>query len=161
MKKICTSLFYARRSGISLIETALLLGLILAVLAIVFSGLASFRRISLLNSSAESAVSLLHEARSRTLSSRNASQYGVHFAQDRIVLFKGTNFVAGSAENSETLLPSGIDISVIALNGGGADAVFNRLTGATDQYGSVTFRYAGYSRTLTVSILSTGVVTTQ
>lgn len=161
MEKASKHFSFYSKSGASLLEIALIVGLILAVLAIVFSGLASFRRISLLNSAGEQVASALHEAHSRTLSSREASQYGVHFAQDRVILFKGASFISGDPANSETLMPAGMDISAITFNGGGVDVIFDRLTGATSQYGSVTLRYGVFPRTLTVSILATGIVTTQ
>lgn len=153
--------YYIRTAGISLIELILLMGIMLVIVTVILSSFIIFRRVSLLNSGTEIVVSALYRARSQTISSREASEYGVHVVQDRVVVFKGTTYISGNVGNSETLLPVGVEVSTTALNGGGADVVFNRLTGATNQYGSITLRAQGNSSTHTISLLQTGVISVQ
>ncbi len=151
----------SRARGISIIELVLLFGVIFIILSAVFSGLSNFRRTSLLNSGGEIAVSILQRARSQTLSSSGASVYGVHAGSDRLTIFKGTTYNPSSPDNRETMLPSGVEVSAVALNGGGVDVIFDRLTGATSQYGTVTLRSQWDSQTRTISILTTGIITIQ
>lgn len=168
-RKFFSTLFMGRHqknscsshAGFTLIEIVLLMGIMVVILGIVFSSFASFRRTSLLNSGTEIAVSALYRARSETISSRGASSYGVHFAGDRVVLFKGTTYSAGGAGNSEIIFSQGVEISSIVLNGGGSDLVFDRITGATSQYGSVTVRSPWDLHTRVISILKTGIVSVQ
>ena len=129
------------------------------MLTVVVSGLVSFRKTSILTSSVELVASSLLGARTKTLSSEGGYQYGVHFESDRVVLFRGASYVAGDPNNLVTVLPVEVEVSSIALLGGGADLVFARLTGVTSQYGSVTVRVkSDVARTRTISILATGIV---
>lgn len=138
------------------------LGIMLLVASVVLSGFLNFRKASLLNSSAELVASTLLGARVKTLSSEGGYAYGVHFENDRVVLFRGATYSAGDPNNVATVLPSAVEISAIALAGGGSDLVFARLTGATTQYGSVTLRVkSDPGRTRAVSVTATGIVSVQ
>ncbi|MFC1751698.1 Tfp pilus assembly protein FimT/FimU [Patescibacteria group bacterium] len=126
------------KKGLSLVETILIIAISLTLLVIVTSGFKSLRNSQILTSGSEEIVSLINEARSKTLSSEQASQYGVHFELNRAVLFKGDTFVEPSADNKELIYSGFIEMSSISLNGGGSDLVFERLTGETAQNGMVT-----------------------
>lgn len=126
------------KRGFTAIE--LLVGI--AVIAVIFSiatgPLKSFRDSQILASDTENILSILKEARSQTIFSKNSSQYGVHFESGRAVLFQGTVFGEPNANNKEFRLNSNLSISNWSLNGGGQDVIFKRLTGTTDQFGTVT-----------------------
>lgn len=146
------------RKGISLVEilAATAIFLILAVIAV--NTLSLFRKNSDLNFSAERVVSLLTEARAKTLASRDASQYGVHFESSRMVLFRGASFTDGNPSNDEFLFPGTIELSSILLNGGGGNVLFSRLTGETSQYGTLTLRLRqDFSQTKMIDIKTTGI----
>ena len=132
------------------------------VTAVVIGGFLMFKRGSELDSASEDLLSLLLEARSKTLSSKDSSSWGVRFETNRAILFKGTIFVDGAADNNVIAMPPSVEIATIALNGGGQNVVFKRLTGETDQYGALTLRL-GYdaSYTKTITILQTGIITAQ
>ena len=132
------------------------------VTAVVIGGFLMFKRGSELDSASENLLSLLLEARSKTLSSKDSSSWGVRFETNRAILFKGTIFVDGAADNNVIAMPPSAEIATIALNGGGQNVVFKRLTGETDQYGALTLRL-GYdaSYTKTITILQTGIITAQ
>src|SRR3989338_95743 len=57
--------------------------------AITSSAFFFFYRGALLNEAVRQTFSLLQEARSNALSSKDFSQYGVHFEEQKVVLFKG------------------------------------------------------------------------
>src|SRR3989344_5499807 len=127
-------------TGVSLIEVVVAVAVIALIASVAISGLVIFRRQSLLNAAAEMVASALHEARTRTLASDGGFPYGVHVASDRIIRFRGATYPPGDPNNTETVLPTGIEIAATALAGGGADVVFTRLTGATAHYGTVTLQ---------------------
>lgn len=123
--------------GFTLVEILVVVGLLALVSFLAIVPFTSFRDAKSLDGAAEDALSLLHEAQTRTLSSDGASPYGVYFESDKITLFKGETFVVGAPDNKEISLHNRLTISAIAL-AGGASAVFKRLTGATDNSGTVT-----------------------
>lgn len=142
--------------GFSLLEFVGMFAVLLAITAVVVSGFLGFRRGSELTLAKEHALSQLREAKTRTLAARDNAAWGAHFEIDRVILFKET-YSAGDPNNETTLLPASVEINAIALNGGSGDAVFKRLTGETDQYGTITMRLKNDpAQTRAITIQSTG-----
>ena len=131
---------------------------IIAILATIFmSAFSTFRENSQLSEAHSAIIGVLKDARSRTLSSQNKSNYGVHFEAAKAVLFKGNIYNSADASNEPYFLPSSVQISAINLTGGAADTVFTRLLGTTTASGTVTIsskRDVGSTRVIT--ILGTG-----
>lgn len=82
-------------------------------------------------------VSVLRAAKNKTLASENLSQHGVHFENNRHILFKGDVYNLADPANEIHNLPSGIQISSINLAGGVSDVVFQRVTGKTNSTGTI------------------------
>lgn len=144
----------------SVIEILIVFAIMAILAGIAFTSPSLFSHTFNLEGAAQNGFSLLLEARAKTLSSYEASSYGVHFEQTKITLFKGLAFVSGDPDNKEYLLPQDVEISTIALNGGGQDVIFKRLTGQTDQYGSITFRLVSNPSTMRIiTIQMTGAIT--
>lgn len=125
-------------TGFTAVEILIGLAVVLVIFSIALGPLKSFRDNQILASDTENVLSLLKEARSQTVFSKNSSQYGVRFEPGRAVLFPGTIFSEPNANNKELPLHNGLTISNWSLNGGGQEVVFERLTGKTSQFGSVT-----------------------
>ncbi|PIR70189.1 MAG: hypothetical protein COU46_02890 [Candidatus Niyogibacteria bacterium CG10_big_fil_rev_8_21_14_0_10_42_19] len=125
--------------GITFIELLIAASLIIIISTLALSVFPRFKQSAELNSYAETGLSTLAEAKLNTLSSKGASNYGVHFETNKIVLFKGDLYNAGNPENKEVLLGKTVEIGCLSLNGGGADVIFNRSTGGTSQFGAVVF----------------------
>ena len=143
--------------GFTLAEIIIAVAILVLLATLVIGNLGPFRDRTNLNSAAEDGVSLLNEARSRTLSSQGGSQYSVRFETNKMILFTGATYNAGAPDNNESPLPAAIEISSISLNGGGVAVTFNRLTGATANYGTITFRLIhDTSQTRVVTINSAG-----
>lgn len=120
--------FKSQKLGFSILEGLIVLAIIVILTGVILWPYANFRDEKLLDGAAEDIVSLLDEARTRTLSSDGGLAYAVAFVSDRITLLP---------DNKEILLPNRLTISNINLAGGGATVTFKRLTGATDQPGTV------------------------
>lgn len=122
----------------TLIEVLIVIAVIFILSFIVFSSYFSFRSQTEVNSGAQEVLNVLRLAQSKTLASEAASNYGVHFEQEKIVLFKGIIYSAVDPNNkvydfSQVEAP----LSDISLNGGGNEVVFERITGYTANYGTV------------------------
>ncbi len=115
--------------GFTLVEILIAVAIIVLITAVIIWPFAAFRNAKLLDGAAEDIISLLDEARTRTLSSDGAIQYGVYFESAKITLLP---------DNKEVALHNSLIISDINLTGGDTTVMFKRLTGATDQSGAVT-----------------------
>ncbi|TSC67797.1 MAG: Uncharacterized protein G01um101472_306 [Parcubacteria group bacterium Gr01-1014_72] len=155
------SSFKFQVSGFSIVEAVIVLA-VLAIIAAATTGVfGGLNREKALEGSATSALSLLLRARSLALSSKDASLYGVHFEERRMVLFRGGSYSGGAPDNRVEELPPTVRIFATALQGGGSDVVFQRLTGKTAQSGTITIALSSdASRTKTVTISATGIAET-
>ncbi len=148
--------------GFSLVEIVVTLGILAIVSAIVLSSLSSNTDREALAKNADAAASVLTEARSLTISSKSASNYGVRLTSVGPTLFTGTTYNASASSNRSLALNARVSITNISLTGGGSDVVFSKLTGNTSQNG--TFRVALVSNPSvykTVTIYKTGLVEVQ
>jgi len=141
------------------LEIIISLTIFLILAIIVVSSFSSFRNNQELTNAVQETINLLNLARSKTLSSEGSSQYGVHFESSRIVLFKGVSFSESNPDNNVAVFSSLIEISAINLNGEGNNLVFQRLTGKTDNYGTITLGIkSDVSKTKIIDIKNTGIV---
>lgn len=148
--------------GFTFIEMMIAIAIIFIITVFSFITLNTFRENQSLKNAVNETISLLNQARSQTLSSQDFSQYGVHFETSRAVLFKGAVFSEPSADNIIFNLPSLVEISGISLNGGGVDLIFQKLTGKTDEFGTIVFRAKNdISKTKTIEIKNMGVINIQ
>lgn len=155
--------FFGRRSdprnGFTLLEIMLAIGILALLAAVIVGAFLRFKKSSDLFSAAEGSLALFHDMRSRTLSSKDAMQYGVHVEAGRFISFRGAVFSGSDPANYEFLLPQNVEAGVVSLNGGSVDVVFKRLTGETDQYGTVTLRLKDEtSKIRVITILKTGII---
>lgn len=147
--------------GFTILELFIVLGIIFLLVSLVLSGLIGFKKDQALQKDTELIIELLNQARNQTISSKNQSEYGVHFSQSTATIFKGTSYSAGSSDNQNYPLNSTDTIITISLNGGGTDVVFNRLSGETAQAGTVVLSSPGINQIKTVTIYGTGVIDSQ
>ena len=143
--------------GITLIELLVSISIIAVIATIFISAFSTFRENSQLSEAQSAIIGLLKDARSRTLSSQNKSNYGIHFETAKAVLFKGNAYNPADTSNEPYFLPTSVQISAINLTGGAVDTVFTRLLGTTTASGTVTIsskRTGGSFRVIT--ILGTG-----
>ncbi len=145
--------------GFTLIEIIFVIFIAVLLIAATFP-LSKFRDNKLLISTSEVIYSTMNEARSNTLASKNDFQYGVHFESNKVVLFRGASYSSGDNNNEEIKIQNTISLTQISLNGGGVDILFDRLTGNTNNFGSIKIQLARDSSIFrTISVEKTGVVT--
>ena len=136
-------------------ETIIIVAVSIILFAIIVSAFSGFNKNQSLNSTSSEVVSVLNEARALTLASLDNKAYGVHFQSNKVIFFKGSVFSSSDPDNKITTISSKISISNISLNGGGDDIIFQRLTGKTDQDGTITLSLVSdpsKSKTITVGV---------
>ncbi|MEI6316105.1 MAG: prepilin-type N-terminal cleavage/methylation domain-containing protein [bacterium] len=145
-------------SGFTLMEMMIIIFLIVVTCTIVFYNYSAHRNNQALNNGEDEIISILNEARSRTLSGENNAQYGVHFQTNKAVLFSGATFATAGTSTSEINLDTTVQISGMGLAGGVSDIVFKKVTGNTDAYGTLTLTSAPTSLQKTITITKNGFV---
>lgn len=146
----------SKNKGISLLEVVLSFTVLIIVATILFSAFTAFRGSNDLESAHSEILGILKDARARTLASQSNTRYGVHFATERAVLFKGVTYSSSATDNESYVLPPTVTISSISLTGSAVDTVFSRLYGTTTASGTVTLTGRN-NRAKTITILSTGI----
>src|SRR3989344_5506843 len=124
------------KQGLSLIEMLMVIAIIAIILAVVIIPLTSLRNRQALNSGAEELVSLISQARSRTIASVNDANHGVHLTADEAALFQGSSY-NGDAIQTLAINPA-LTLSAISLDDDGNDIIFKKISGKTNQFGSLT-----------------------
>ena len=144
--------------GFSAIEFLIALAVLAILATIIFTSMSSFRNSKALQMVSEDMLSILDEARGNTLSAKDGYAYGVHFETSRIVLFRGTTYSNSDSNNNITDVDGAVEISNISLAEGAQDALFQRLTGKTNQSGTITIRLkSDTSKTKAIIIENSGV----
>jgi Tfp pilus assembly protein FimT len=131
--------------GNSLIEIVIVMAILVVILVITVPKINDFRDNQVLKNTTAEAVNLLNEAKTNTLSSKNSTVYGVHFASDSATLFTGATYDSSAITNKTITFDSLVTLpySNIVLNGSGEDIIFERLTGNTNNYGTITLQLIG------------------
>ena len=148
-----------KKKGFTLIEILIVIGLLGILFVFISAPLMSFYRKVVFQGTTENIMTMLDEARKSTLSSYNSSQYGVHFTPTTTTLFIGSSYSSADPTNDVYELNNSVEISGITLNEGGSEVVFERITGETDQYGSITITSLISSTSVkTITIFESGLV---
>lgn len=144
---------FTNKEGFTLIELLVSIAILLIISLLVIFSLTTFGRQVEIEASSQSVISVLSLARNRTLASEGKTTYGVHFDNDKYVLFSGSTYTAGDPNNDEYDLQDS-EFYSISLNGGGNEVIFDRIRGTTGEYGSVSLRLISdnnQSRTINIS----------
>ena len=143
-------------NGLTAIEFLVGFAIIAFLTSFIWYAFSSFRDAGALDEASAAVLSLLRDARARTLSSQGNTTYGVHFEETKAVLFSGAAYNSADASNEPYIFSTSVKISAINL-GGPADVIFQRLTGAASASGTITLQSKkDSSRTKTITILATG-----
>jgi Tfp pilus assembly protein FimT len=143
----------------TLIELLIIVGITLLLATITGLAFQTFQRESNLANNTEEVINLLRVAKSKTIASEGALNYGVHLESDKFVLFQGTVYDPLDTNNETHNLSQRVEIYEINLTGGGSEVVFDRITGMTSQDGNVSLRLkADPSRTRIIYVQGSGQV---
>ena len=141
---------------IEIIVSVAVVAILASIATISFNGL---REQQALVNGAEEVRTLLLRARARTLAAEDDSVFGLHITAPSVTLFRGATYNPLAVDNELHMLDSLVTISTYSFSGGGADVVFNKRTGATSTYGTITVALVSDpSKTRVVTITATGLV---
>ncbi|MEK7588620.1 MAG: type II secretion system protein [Patescibacteria group bacterium] len=144
------------QKGFTVTEMLVVFAVVGIMAAVVIPKFSQIRESQILKDASITVVSALNKASAQTLASIDSSEYGVHFQSDRVIIFKGTSYVAGSGSNEDITLASPATITNISLTGGVSDVYFNRLTSAPNVVGTVTITVNSSTKIITIG--ATGIV---
>ncbi len=135
-----------RRTGFTLVEIAVTISILVVIGTLALVSFIGSRNTRDLATAGQEIVSVLRKAQARALAGENNMTWGVHFDTTRAVLFRGPTY-AGSTLTETHLLPSSVTFYSVNLAGGGSDVIFSKITGSTEQPGSVELRITGSGQT--------------
>lgn len=149
-------MFYNKK-GFTLIEILLVIVITVILIGLSIAGFRLFERKTELQNHSQNILTILELARTKTLASENASQYGVYFEQDKYILFKGETYQEEATDNKTYHLPARLEIYNIDLTGGASSTVFQRISGVTEQDGIIGLRIISQpTENKTINIHSSG-----
>lgn len=145
------------KKGFSLIEIVLVIAISAVVLGIVLLSFSEYRQKEVMKAATLGVVSILRDARTKTVVAESDSVYGVHFDVDQAVLFVGGVYSTTSVSNEVFSLPATMGIATSSL--GATEVVFSALSGGPSVAGEISIYYlAEPSSSTTVTINSAGII---
>ena len=150
---------YLNQKGLGLIELLVVILVIIILIGLAFISYRLFEKRTELEVTAQNVLVTLKLAQTKTLASEGASQYSVHFENNKYILFKGDTYQEGAVENKTYQLPRRLEIYDIDLADEGNDVIFQRISGHTQQNGAIRLRIiSAPERTRTIIIQSYGLM---
>jgi len=129
------------KNGFTLLEILVVIAIFAIILGIVIVGTKSFSNTVNLDNAGKIIGTNVKLAKMRSVGALNDTNYGVHFESDKITVFDASEvFDVSKATNKVVDLSDDVEIFDISLAGGGVDLIFSRLTGTTENFGTVKIR---------------------
>lgn len=145
--------------GFTLTEIVIAVAIILIISAIVMNVFYNSRNSIDIESAMETTRSVFEEARSMALYTIPESDFGVRIASSTLEIFEGSTYSAGTVIK-EVDLAQTVVVSVIDLQGGGVDIVYNSVIGTVNSPGTITLENKRSGATSTIQIHASGLTRT-
>lgn len=146
------------KKAFTVIEFIVVITILTIIASISFYVFSKLDKKEALEKDVASLTSMIREARLLSVASKNTSSFGVHFENDRAILFEGSSYSGPQPSDKVISFSNRVKLESYSLNMGGSDIVFSRLIGNTNNYGTVTLSIKDGSASSTITILSTGVI---
>lgn len=140
MLQISDFKLHNKKNGFTLVEIVVAMAIFAIIISIAIVTGRSFSDTVNLSNSEKIIGTNLKVAKTRSINALNDTNYGVHFESDYIIIFAGSTFNVSDSTNEIVDLPDDVEIYNISLAEGGSDLVFSRLTGTTNNFGTVEIR---------------------
>lgn len=147
-----------KNGGFTLVEFLMVLAIMLVLFTILIGTFVSFRNRESLDKDMSLVIETIRQAKHLTLNSKSGNQYGVYIGNDDITLFIGPTYTAGLSTNQVISFNTDVDLYSISLNGGGNIILFKKLTGETDNNGTIILKSKIASTTKNIVVYKTGLV---
>ena len=142
-------------NGYSLVEMVVAIAIVVVVISIITSTFVGFSNQQSLEKDIDVVQSYVEKARQQTLSSKNTSQFGVHFATTSVTLFQGTVY-ASSPSTTVYNLSSKVMMASSSIASLANDIYFQKISGEPNATATITFNLVGSNNTKSVIIYATG-----
>lgn len=140
-----------KNRGFTLIEIIIVIAVIAVLISIIVIPLSNFRQKQALQNSTNSIVSILNDARTKTLAGLNNVPYSVYLENEKIILYSGTTYDSDASTNESYFFENPVTASW-NLNGGSNKISFNKLAGSTSDHGTITLSLPnGTTRIVTIT----------
>jgi type II secretory pathway pseudopilin PulG len=147
------------KRGISLIEIVVTISIVFLLTSLIIFSFSDQTRERSISGEGLSSLAILDQARSLAMTSKENVDFGVHFTTTIKTLFEGSTYSSSDPDNIDEDSASGTQFVNISLNGGGSDIVFDRLTGRTNDYGTIVIQStADNNASSTITIYQTGLI---
>jgi len=147
------------KQGFTLIEIIIVIAVIFFLVSVSIVSYRYFEKTTELEKTTQNIITTLKLAQAKTTSSEEASQYGIHFENDKYISFKGDAYQPESEDNKIYNISNRLEIYDIDLSGEGSDVVFQRISGKTEQNGNVSIRtISNPSSFKIIDIKSSGII---
>ncbi|MEX0930594.1 MAG: prepilin-type N-terminal cleavage/methylation domain-containing protein [Candidatus Paceibacterota bacterium] len=148
------------QTGFTLLEILIIIAIVGIITVITIVVFVNLRDAEALRRDASSISSFLETARVHTISSKGNTSYGVHIENNDIMIFSGTAYDPNNVTASESLHTT-VRFDSISLADGSSTIVFERISGATDNYGTIVLESTQRVASSTITIEPTGSITTE
>ena len=142
--------------GFTFIEMAIVLAILGLLVSMVIPSFKNVGGSEALSTTVTSVISVLNEARSSAVSSKNAHGYGVRILPNQIVSFEGTYGTNNKILTISNLVKLSTSTGICS---GCSDVIFNNVSGNTSASGTITVTILNdQTKNSTIRIYSTGAV---
>ena len=149
------------KRGFTMVEIIVVVAVIAILSVIIVSSFSEQTKVRALQGEQISTLAILDQARSLAMSSKENTDFGVHFSTTAKTLFEGSTYNASDPDNIVEEAAFSTQIVNISLNGGGDSVVFDRLTGRTNEYGTIDIQSTlDGNESSTITIYQTGLIGT-
>ena len=128
------------KKGLTTIELMISVAILAMVMGASALSLSAFIANSHLDNRTDDLVQNLRKAQANSIMRVKDSSWGVYFDADNdaFTFFKGDSYASRDASYDALYeLPALLDLKNVSLNGGVSEVVFEKVTGETDNYGSL------------------------
>jgi type II secretory pathway pseudopilin PulG len=147
--KLCYNYFMKFKKGFTMIEILLVVGIAVSIFFLSAPFALNFYRTQLVEETRDNINTALQRARHNAILQKNDSSFGVKFNMTlgSYTIFQGISFAERVTDQDEIFyLPAGITLEVPD----GEEIVFSKLTGASENPGSISINLNGVIKTITV-----------
>lgn len=145
--------------GFTLVELVVSIGIVSLILAVVVPSISNSRNTRFLIQANQDILTALNKARSNAISSVGGDSHGVYIESNKVTVFEGSVYNQADSKNQVTNLDKSIEINSFSLNGGGSSIVFSKLSGSTNQYGTINLRVkSDTTKNKTITISRNGII---
>jgi|GEM_PF-7100047 prepilin-type N-terminal cleavage/methylation domain-containing protein len=144
------------QSAFSLIEIIIALAILGVLATISTAAFSNFTSYQALDKTKAVVVGVIHQVRSRAISSVNDMKYGVAFEPARVVVFAGDTYLPNDPGNQTINLFRLVVISSINLSPNTSVVVFEKRKGTASATGTITLSIPGQSGARVITLSKSG-----